>query len=129
MCPCPQSMWDELGLGGPPVVVPTGRPTTREAAVAELRACSAALDEVRASLAKIEHSARAHKDVIVALAARDHGSQAFALARRVEEDSHRIEAPELGASALDVVGADCDTIATLAREVPNMVAIDCTCGR
>ena len=43
LCPCSQATWDELGLGGPEVVVPTGRPPTPEAALAQLRHAPPAL--------------------------------------------------------------------------------------
>jgi hypothetical protein len=128
LCPCPQSMWDELGLGGPEVVVPTDRPPTREAAITELRACEAGLETLRANLGKTERGARKQKDALVLLVVRTHSSRAFALGRRVKDDAQKLEATDVDRASIDRVAVDCGLVATLAHDVRYMIAIDCGCG-
>lgn len=127
MCPCPAQMWEEMGLGGPPVNVRTGVPSTREDGLLQLRSCRASLDEVRKVLDTVERRAHERKDVVMSIAARDHSSQAFAMARHIDEDLKRFDDAELEGTTLTRVGVDCDRVSELAREVPQMIAIDCGC--
>lgn len=116
-----------MGFGGPPIVVPTGTPATREAAGAQVRECRAGAHAIRERVLEIERRARTRSDVVLRETARGYADRAFALARLLDEDVARMDDRNAEPLPLERVGVDCDRVATLAKAYPEMIAIDCGC--